>query len=302
MFLYTRIHQMNSQLDYLLYRGRFRLREYLPFGRFPVHVDIELAAKCQLACTMCPYGTGAFNEDLQGMMEPEMARMALHQARQGGALSCKLNFRGEPGLAPRLDEMVRVAKQMGFVEIAINTNLTAFSLRRLHQLAAVGLDLMIVSVDGATKDTYEAIRVNGDFAKLMSNLEFIRAMPKRPKVRLQMVVQDNNRHEKDEMERVFGHLCDELVFQEVRDRGAGEGTDGQRKRCPQPWQRLIVAWDGTVFGCCGNWANEFPLGNIKHESLQEIWHGDRMRELRDMAAKPEQGFPCRDCTVGASYK
>ena len=289
-------------LQYFLYRLRFRAREYLPFGRFPVHVDIELAAKCQLACTMCPYGTGSFNEDLQGMMSPEMARVALKQARDGGALSCKLNFRGEPGLAPRLDEMVRLAKRLGFIEVAINTNMTAFSLRRLHQLATSGLDLMIVSVDGATKATYESIRINGEWEKLMRNLEFLRAMPCRPRVRIQMVEQKSNAHEKGDMQRVFGRLCDELVFQQVMDRGAGEGRSGARKRCPQPWQRLIVAWDGTVFGCCSNWNNEYPLGNIKTETLQEIWRGERMQELRKLAAKPASGFPCKDCTVGSSYK
>lgn len=291
---------MNSQ--HLLYRIRFRLREYVPLGRFPIHVDIELAAKCQLACTMCPYGTGSFDESMQGMMSPEMARMALKQARDGGALSCKLNFRGEPGLAPRLDEMVRLAKSLGFVEVAINTNLTAFSIRRLHQLCAAGLDLMIVSVDGATAETYEAIRINGDFNKLLRNLEFLRVSENRPRIRIQIVEQDRNRHEKALMESVFGQLCDEIRYQQVMDRGAGEGRSGERKRCPQPWQRLIVAWDGMVFGCCSNWNNEYPLGNIQEQSLKEIWHGERMRELRKLAAKPETGFPCKDCTVGGSYK
>ena len=285
-------------MKHSLYRARFKLREWIPYaGLFPVHVDIELAGRCQLACTMCPYGTGEFDDSLQGMMPRKMAILAIHQASEGGSSSIKLNYRGEPGLYPDLPFMIKFAKEKGFVEVAINTNLTAFSCRRLKEVANAGLDLLIVSVDGATRETYEKIRINGDFEKLRSNLSFIRALGKRPRIRVQMVVQEENRHEVSQMRKVFGPLCDELVFQNIRSSNKGE-----RKRCPQPWQRLIVAWDGTVFACCSNWQNEWPLGNIKETSLKDIWKGRRLRELRMRAAHPESGFPCVTCKVGASYK
>lgn len=285
-------------IAYKLYRLRFRFREWLPWaGPFPVHVDIELAGKCQLACTMCPYGTGAFDEGKQGMMDLHVAYDVLYEAWIGGASSIKLNFRGEPGLSPHLVSMVLEAKRLGFTEVAINTNLTAFSLRRLRELAHAGLDLMIISIDGATKGTYEKIRVNGDFNRLISNLLFLRSLNVRPRIRLQIVEQDANRHEINFWRRKFADCADELVVQKIR-----QDNTGKRKRCPQPWQRMVVMWDGQVGLCCSNWNNEAVVGNIEHETLGSIWRSPAAKALRKLAKDPTQGDPCLKCRVGGSYK
>lgn len=294
-------------LSHAIYRAKFHSRRYLPAGKFPVHVDIELAARCNLACVMCPYGTGGFTPEMQGMMPLELALEAIKQAAEGGASSIKFNFRGEPGLSPHLPYCIEAAKGRGIVETAINTNLTAFSKRRLALLCEAGLDLMIVSIDGATKETYERIRVGGDFLRLMWNLAFVHRMTPRPRIRVQMCVQDENRHEVALAKWLFGPLSDELRFNEVADRGGGEGRrSGERKSCPQPKQRLVVAWDGRVFGCCSNWANENPVGQFPEQSLHEIWCGSwrgvEMRWLRKIAAHPETAYPCNVCTVGDSYK
>lgn len=288
---------VSKKTQYWRYRFAFRAREYLGAGRFPVHVDIELSGKCQLACTMCPYGEGTFDAGKQGMMSEDMACEALDQAWYGGASSIKLNFRGEPGLSPLLIPMVKEANAYGFTEVAINTNLTAFSPRRLRELCDAGLDLLIVSVDGATAETYEAVRVNGDFEKLCGNLLIMRAFPRRPRLRVQMTVQDRNRHEVPLMRRKFGRIADELTFNPERHDNSGE-----RKLCPQPSQRLVVMWDGAVGACCHNWDKEAVIGRFPQQSLQEIWDSPEARELRRKAAKPEMGEPCRSCKVGSSYR
>lgn len=291
---------MNS-IKFKAYQIKHKLAPYLPL-RFPVHVDVELAGKCQLACTMCPYGTGDFDKSKQGMMPLDMAREVLQQARAGGSHSVKLNFRGEPGLSKNITHCIHYAKRtLKFTEVIINTNLTAFTAQRVRDICHAGLDLCIVSIDGATRETYEKIRVNGDFDKLLKNLRVLNSNIYKPKIRLQMVVQEENRHEIEAFELQFSDLCDEIVFQEVRDRGAGEGFEGERTRCPQPWQRLVVAWDGRVFACCGNWDNEYSLGWFQDMTLKECWDSDAMENLRGYATN-FNCFPCKQCTVGSSYK
>lgn len=281
------------------YQTKWKLAPYLPL-KFPVHVDIELSGKCQLACTMCPYGTGDFDTNMQGMMPREMALEAIDQAVEGGAMLIKFNFRGEPGLSPILIDMVKHAKDRGIIETMINTNLTAFSKRRLVQLCEAGLDLMIVSIDGATKETYEKIRVKGNFEKLMENLFLINALSF-PKIRLQFVEQEANKHETETFKELFYPFADEIVIQKIRNRGSGEGSLGERTRCHQPWQRLVVAWDGNVFACCGNWNNEYPVSKFPVRSLKDAWQGSALRHLRYQASHFTE-HPCKECTVGSSYK
>lgn len=288
-------------IKYWYYRLMFTLAPYLPL-RGPVHVDIELAGKCQLACTMCPFGdhedgSGSFDSSKQGMMSFDMATKALKEARKSGAMSVKFNFRGEPGLCKHLAYMVWLAKDLKYTHVMINTNLTAFNEKRLKELCDAGLDLLIVSVDGATAKTYESIRIKGDFQKLLANLLFIRNLGNRPKVRIQMTVQDKNRLEEQLMDDRFGHLCDELKFGAIRGDNSGE-----RKRCPQPFQRIIVMWDGSVGLCCHNWFNNAVVGKYPDNSLKEIWNSKESKRLRKLAKHPEKGEPCKTCLIQGSYK
>lgn len=286
-------------VKYLLYRFRWWLADhtaYLP--KAPINLDLELAGKCQLSCTMCPYGLGTFDESKQGMMPLEMAERALQEARAIGVKAIKLNFRGEPGLSKHLVPLINYAKALGFVDVFINTNLLAFSDSRLRQLVNSDIDKIIVSIDGCDKETYEKVRVGGDFDKLVKNirkLSVYRGFKLKPKIILQMVSEEPD-------ERLYDLPADGYRFVKVQDRGQGIGKKtSKRRRCPQPRQRLVIGWDGTIFACCSNWGNEYPLGNYNEISLLDAWHGSKMQTLREISTKCDD-FPCKDCQVSGSYK
>lgn len=289
---------MIHDLSHLIYRTKFNYRKWVEHaGDFPVHIDLELSGKCQLACTMCAFGDGGFEMDRQGMMPRHIAMEAIKQAAYGGASSIKFNFRGEPGLCKFLSECVQEAKHRGIFETAINTNLTAFTFERLKNLCDAGLDLIIVSVDGAYKTTYEKIRQKGNWYKLIENLDYLYQRNPRPRIRIQMVKQQANEQEEKVFKLRFGHYTTDIVIQNIRSSNKGE-----RRRCPQPWQRLIVAWNGTVFACCSNWEKEFSVGEFPKQSLFGIWNqSPLLHDLRNRA-KSFNSNPCKDCTVGASYK
>lgn len=63
--------------------------------------------------------------------------------------------------------------------------------------------------------------------------------------------------------------------------------------CTFPWFSLTVFWDGTVVPCPQDFYGEYPLGNIKESSIKEIWHGERLRLLRErMVKKNLEGIRC----------
>lgn len=280
--------------NYIWYRFLFKISPWINRG-FPVHLDIELAGKCQLACNMCPFGDGSFDDSMQGMMRRDIAEKAIKEGAREGAKSLKLNFRGEPGLSKHLIPMIHLAKKLNYTEVMINTNFTAFSKYRIEQLIKSGIDKVIVSIDGGTQETYERIRVKGNFKKLIQNMNYLNFHRKdSPEIVVQMTVQESNKREQEQVRRLF--KADKYSFKQVR-----QTNNRDRKRCGQPFQRLVVAWDGTVFGCCGNWNNEFPIGDFNKQTLKEIWQGQKMKELRRFAKDPNKGFPCLDCKVGDSY-
>ena len=46
------------------------------------------------------------------------------------------------------------------------------------------------------------------------------------------------------------------------------------------WGVLAVDADGNVLPCCYDKSEQFVLGNIREQSLRQIWHGAKAREFR----------------------
>jgi len=128
---------------------------------------------------------------------------------------------GEPMMHPRFFDMVAYATGKG-IRVTTNSNLTLLNERRAERCVKSGLDSLHVSIDGATAETYERIRVRAHFERVVSNLERLlvardRLGSKLPHLILVVVVMRQNLHElpdlvrfahKWSIERVFvQHLC-----------------------------------------------------------------------------------------------
>ena len=71
---------------------------------------------------------------------------------------------GEPMMHPRFFDMVAYAAGKG-IRVTTNSNLTLLNERRAAACVASGLDCLHVSIDGATAETYERIRVRSTSIK-----------------------------------------------------------------------------------------------------------------------------------------
>lgn len=50
--------------------------------------------------------------------------------------------------------------------------------------------------------------------------------------------------------------------------------------CNQPFNRIEIYEDGKVFNCCPPFLNYYSIGNIYETSFDEIWNGDKAKNLR----------------------
>jgi len=88
--------------------------------------------------------------------------------------------------------------------------------------AHFAIDLVSISIDAATGETYRKLRVGGDFNRLMTNLEFLGQIKKykKLKIMLHFVVQEENFEEMPaflELARRFD--CDNVVFAQLMNLG-----------------------------------------------------------------------------------
>jgi radical SAM protein with 4Fe4S-binding SPASM domain len=281
--------------------------------KFPLHLDIETTDSCNLKCIMCVHGLEGVPDT--GMIDMRFAKKMIGQAAKGGTKSIKFNWRGEPALHKGLEELVKEAKNQGILEVQINTNGIPFTEKRIRSIIDCGLDRIIFSMDGATKETYEKIRIKADFDKLMKNIKLfydIRSEKKqvKPFIRIQMVKMKDNESEVNNFLQMWKEVADDIVVKDVTDRGqggefyAGNQVATGRKRCNQPWQRMIVARDGKVFPCCSDWNRTWEIGDANTTPLHEIWKGKKMSQMRQINRdkKLNDYEPCKDCFVLSSYE
>ncbi len=76
-------------------------------------------------------------------------------------------------------------------------------------------------------------------------------------------------------------------------------------RCNRPWTSTYITANGKVLPCCiAPFAHQdFPsmiLGDVKEQSLEEVWHGERYEDFRRRLLSDDPHPCCRGCGVGWS--
>ena len=180
-----------------------------PFEAF----QIEVTSRCNLKCVMCPVTVLADHWPARDMAWETFERAAAAFAR---AKWVYLQGWGEPLLHRRIFDMIGRAKQAG-CRVGFTTNGTRLTRATGARLLDAGLDLLAVSIAGASAASHEAIRVGSDFAKLLENLRgFLRLRDghggARPKVEIFYLMTRTNLAELPRAVELAAELgADELV-------------------------------------------------------------------------------------------
>lgn len=80
----------------------------------------------------------------------------------------------------------------------------------------------------------------------------------------------------------------------VEDLTDADGQPVTTQYCKFLWQRLYVAIGGDVRPCCTHGAP--VVGNLKEQSLPEIWNGEALRQMRQRIARHDPVPACKGCT------
>lgn len=160
-------------------------------------------------------------------------------------------------------------------------------------LLDAGVDRVTVSVDG---DAETHRRVRGiSLERTETGLDrLLRARNERrarTAVDVSMVVAPETEHAADAFEARYKHRVDRV--QRIPLLTHGE----RRTRCREPWRGgLVVLQDGRVTACCVDHDGELEVGDVRRDSLRDIWNGERMRALRRAHVSGALPPVCARCT------
>ena len=103
-----------------------------------------------------------------------------------------------------------------------------------HEYIFNNLEVLNISVDGATRETYEKLRRGGSWTQIQHNLRFISSRTRRYDVALHMVVQQSNWREMLMMYKWHQHLAfNEMHFSLIQDWNTGANLDTQFTKEPE---------------------------------------------------------------------
>lgn len=131
-------------------------------------IRIDPIVACNLRCRMC-YFSGSRKSERAHFAPAEIDTIA--ENTFGGALQVVVGCGAEPTMYKGFVDIVRKAKRAGVPSVSLVTNAQLITKSQLDELVDAGLDELIVSVHGATAETYEHFMVGAKWEKLMTLLE-----------------------------------------------------------------------------------------------------------------------------------
>jgi MoaA/NifB/PqqE/SkfB family radical SAM enzyme len=288
-------------IRYLHYRLQWFLARWT--GKL-VHVDIELNNNCNQKCISCWHHAPGKLPFKIGSISKENAKFHLSNFRKYGALSCKLNLRGEPLLYRNIDEVILFASRLGYVDIMINTNGVLLNSDMIHRLNASGLTTCIISVDSWNRNLYSNLHgvPPAEHDLLLSNLAYLRWMQRIGSLKFKVVLNYHvNRFNENESDSFYReHFSDfKLVKRKTERRHGADITlskkhRNRKKNCPHAMRRIAVTVEGHKYPCC-----------VCYDNPADIRFNDFIKDREKFIKRYRSGdIPktCRNCTSGDIWK
>lgn len=161
-------------------------------------VTMDVTSRCSLRCIQCRKTheeTHADQHDIAPELFQKIAREVFPCAR-----TLMLSSAGEPLMAKSFWQALETAMEYDIQEVGFCSNGVLLSRRRAEQVVDMGVGRAEFSVDGASREVYERIRVGADFGNVVGNIGYLSACKKKrrsrlPLIRLNVVLMRSNIHE-----------------------------------------------------------------------------------------------------------
>jgi radical SAM protein with 4Fe4S-binding SPASM domain len=218
---------------------------------------------------------------------------------------------GETIMNPDALGMIRYARARG-IRMVFSTNATLMNADVADQILDSGLDHIIFSLNGTSREVYASVHGVDSYDEALVNIHhFLKRKRERNAstlVTLQMVCLQQTLHQVDDFYRKWRGVPgvnsvrvkkDVVAVEKVEPRSAPASRVQRRNACARLWYGpVFVETNGDVYATPGVLYKAPPVGNLWRNSLSEIWNNDTMQAMRRAhVSGDESPFPeCVDCS------
>ncbi len=279
-------------------------------GIFPKVILIDTISYCNLKCAMCVHKE---MKRKKGIMAWNLFTKIIDEiSEEDKGVRVWMVFFGEALLLkkkrPNIFDRIAYAKDKGLTDVVLNTNANLLDEEASHGLIRSGLDAIYIGIDAFKPETYQKIRVGGNYEKAVQNtlrlIEIKKLMnSEKPEVFVQFVVMDINEKEVEGFTKFWNQRGAAVkVRPKVSWAGSIDAPNlilGNEARWPCHWamQTMSITDTGKIVTCAVDLDAKFVAGDVNQQPLKEVWNG-KLKELRQchllgqFHALPEN---CREC-------
>jgi radical SAM protein with 4Fe4S-binding SPASM domain len=145
-----------------------KIRNYLEIR--PLHLEMDIVNQCNIRCIMCHFTLESIsNRKREDISIADFTKVAAEIFPLCGLVS--LSFNAEPLLHRKFGELLSIASKYRIPWLYFTTNGLLLDDNKINQIFEHNVKQISISIDAATKQTYERIRMGSQFEKLISNIK-----------------------------------------------------------------------------------------------------------------------------------
>jgi len=299
--------------------NRTRIEEVIPFGT-PMILFVDPSSVCNFRCKFCPTGNHELIKETgrwQGRMDFGLYKKIIDDLKEfdGQLKVLRLYKEGEPFLNTRLADMIRYAKESGKVNyIDTTTNGYLLDPERVKSILDAGLDRINISVDGMSdKQFLEFTGVKVNFEKFVENIRHLYEIKGECEIAIKIAGDFMTEEEKNRFFDTFGNYADRIFIENAApcwpefdvekrlgvkiEKGIYDQPIGDVNTCPYIFYSISVNSDGSVSLCFLDWARKLLIGDVRKQSLKEIWEGNELfqHQINQLCGKRKENPVCGEC-------
>ncbi len=290
---------------------------------------IETGNTCNINCATCPTPRRYLGSPLS-LMNSDNLKKIIDNIKNHVHVVLLYNT-NEPLLNPYLGKMIKYASKQHLYTM-VSTNATLLDEKKTDELLVVGLDEILLCLDGTSKESYEPFRVGADFDTVLKNIKYFCIEKQRkhlikPYVEIQFIVTKLNQDQIPEMKK----LAKELKTDRLRIKSLAvveyAYTEQERKdlmekffptrddvkvryeknhfgainkrvvnKCDTVKNQISILVDGRMVLCCYDVRGEYEYGNLLEKSFVDIWFDPQNIEKRRIAEGRKHAL-CAKCDL-----
>ena len=294
-------------------------------GRLPLYLSIETTNACNARCVFCAYPD--MKRPKQIMSQEVFEDVVRQYVDMGGRAVNLTPIVGDPLIDPLFERRLEVLRGYPQIEeVVFFTNAIELDAAKAKTILGYGNWLrMTISIAGTDRESYADLMGVDKFNKVRANVvSFLRVSLSDRNSRHHSVVfktphgsdalkKDNSPflHEINEYAekgacQIFFHdtmdtWAGEIPVERLESRGFTIRRPSHRSApCALLYYMPTVLADGRVNACaCRDVEASLIIGDVGEDSLEDIWNGEPLQEIRDAHWRKDFPDVCRACDMYA---